>query len=94
MKKIFSLTNVFVAVMMLGCTLGFSSCSDDDDSPEFTTDPVEITTKTMYGSYQGKMTTTAIEAQDDAPAAGWLIPTISLRRKSTSRCRLPSTRPM
>ena len=77
MKKIFSLTNVFVAVMMLGCTLGFSSCSDDDDSPEFTTDPVEITTKTMYGSYQGKMTTTAIEAQDDAPAGVDITATVA-----------------
>ena len=62
MKKNFSLTKMFVAVMMLGCTMGFSSCSDDDDAPK---NPTEITTKTMYGSYQGKMLTTAVEAQDD-----------------------------
>lgn len=65
MKKIFSPTKMFVTVMMLGCAFGFTSCSDDDETP----DPTEVTTSTMFGNYQGKMTVTSPNTQEGSDDA-------------------------
>lgn len=48
MKKLFRPATVFVSLLMMGCSLGFTSCSDDDDAQE---NAIEVTTKTMYGDY-------------------------------------------
>lgn len=63
MKKIFNPTKMFVTVMMLGCALGFTSCSDDDDD---TQNPTEVTTNTMYGNYSGKMAITSPKTQENS----------------------------
>lgn len=56
MKKTFRPATLFVSLMIMGSTLGLTSCSDDDDVVD---NPIEVTTKTMYGDYEGKMTTMA-----------------------------------
>ena len=38
---------------MLGCSLGFVACSDDDETTP--TPPVEVTTDHMFGNYTGKI---------------------------------------
>lgn len=58
---------MFVSLLMMGCTLGFTSCSDDDDAAEITT---EVTTKTMYGDYMGKMFTTTTATTDNEEPQG------------------------
>lgn len=56
MKKFFKSTKLFVSMLVLGCTLGFTSCSDDDD-PKL---PEEVTTETLTGYYTGKMVSFAV----------------------------------
>lgn len=66
MKKRILTAKVFAMLLFLGCTLGLTSCSDDD-----VTTPTEITTQTMYGDYTGRMTTETIAAEnDDETTAG------------------------
>ncbi|MGN0282407.1 MAG: DUF4840 domain-containing protein [Prevotella sp.] len=67
MKKLFRPATVFVSLLMMGCSLGFTSCSDDDDAVDM---PTEITTKTMYGDYLGKMTFLAASATDGEESQG------------------------
>ncbi|MGM9709780.1 MAG: DUF4840 domain-containing protein [Prevotella sp.] len=69
MRKFINPAKMFVTLMVLGCTMGFTSCSDDDDDDK--TPPTEITASIMYGDYEGKMTTVAAEGQDgeEAPAS-------------------------
>ena len=65
MKKIFKSTKLFVSMLVLGCTLGFTSCSDDDD-PKL---PEEVTTETMAGYYTGRMvsfTVSPTEGEDNS----------------------------
>ena len=47
MKKLFRPATVFMSLLTLGCSLGFTSCSDDDAQEN----AIEVTTKTMYGDY-------------------------------------------
>lgn len=51
MRKVFKPMRLFVSVLLLGCSFGFTACSDDD-APQL---PDEVTTETMFGSYTGKM---------------------------------------
>lgn len=51
MKKESKLKHLFVSLMMVGCTFGVASCSDDDDDP-VKTDP---TVEDVKGDYSGKM---------------------------------------
>lgn len=53
MKKQIKLNRLFISMLMLGCSLGFVACSDDDETT--LTPPVEVTTDHMFGSYTGKM---------------------------------------
>lgn len=50
MEKKSRLKHLFVSLMMMGCTFGVVSCSDDDDP--VTTDP---TVEDVVGDYSGKM---------------------------------------
>lgn len=52
-------------MLVLGCSFGFTSCSDDDD-PKL---PEEVTTETMAGNYTGRMvslTASPTEGDDNA----------------------------
>ena len=49
MKKNFKLNQLFVSLMILGCSFGFVSCDDDDKTP------VEPTTKDAWGDFKGTM---------------------------------------
>lgn len=53
MKKQIKLNRLFISMLMLGCSLGFVACSDDDETTP--TPPVEVTTDHMFGNYTGKM---------------------------------------
>jgi hypothetical protein len=51
MRKESKLKHLFVSLMILGCSFGYTACSDDDDpvkGPPVLTD--------VYGEYSGKMT--------------------------------------
>ncbi len=61
MKKTLRPASLFVSLMLMGLTLGFTSCSDDDDMVD---NPTEVTTRTMYGDYTGTMTTTMAATAD------------------------------
>lgn len=50
MEKNFKLNQLFVALMVIGCSFGFVSCDDDDDKI-----PVEPNTKNAWGEFKGKM---------------------------------------
>lgn len=52
MKKQIKLNRLFISMLMLGCSLGFVACSDDDETTP--TPPVEVTTDHMFGNYTGK----------------------------------------
>lgn len=41
MKKQIKLNRLFISMLMLGCSLGFVACSDDDETTP--TPPVEVT---------------------------------------------------
>lgn len=56
--------HLFAMLLMVSCTLGFVACSDDDDPAH------SVTAATMYGTYEGWMTTRTIaplsdEAEDE-----------------------------
>lgn len=53
---------LFVSMFLLGCSFSFVACSDDENTPKL---PDEITTKTMFGDYTGKMI-----ADNIAPSEG------------------------
>lgn len=61
MKKLTKLgKKLYVPALVLACSIGFASCSDDDNN----TPPVNITTDEMYGNYEGKMTTFTLGASE------------------------------
>ena len=51
MKKLTKIGKLYVPALVLACSIGFASCSDDDNN----TPPVNVTTDEMYGNYEGKM---------------------------------------
>lgn len=54
MKKQFKLHHLFIPMCILGCSLGFTACNDDDN-PNIILPPTEITTDAVFGDYTGKM---------------------------------------
>lgn len=50
MKKGFKLNQLFVSLMILGCSFSFVSCDSDDDKT-----PMEPTTKDAWGEFKGNM---------------------------------------
>ena len=70
MKELFAFKNLFVSAVVLSCSLGFTSCSDDDEI-QFVP---PITPQVMYGGFDGKMITISANPlktengdQDDSP---------------------------
>ncbi|MGN0229791.1 MAG: DUF4840 domain-containing protein [Muribaculaceae bacterium] len=61
MKRIYEKANIFVAIMLVGFTLGFASCSDDDDAKT-------LSPKVMIGAYEGYMITTAVAPENEDEA--------------------------
>lgn len=57
MKKLIRNSRFYVPAMALICSLGFTSCSDDDDNKDIT---FPVTTHVMYGNYEGKMQTLTV----------------------------------
>lgn len=51
---------LFALMLVAGCSLCFTACSDDDDVK----DPNEIDTSVMYGDYKGKMISCNIAAHE------------------------------
>lgn len=51
MKQLFKLGKLYVPALVLVCSMGLTSCSDDDDN----TPAVDVTTDEMFGNYEGKM---------------------------------------
>lgn len=70
MKELFVFKNLFVSAVVLSCSLGFTSCGDDDEIPFVP----PITPQVMYGNFDGKMITFSINPletengdQDETP---------------------------
>lgn len=61
MKNVIELKKLFFACMVVGSTIVFSSCSDDDDK---TPTPPAVTD--AYGNYNGKMFVTLLEEAKQA----------------------------
>lgn len=49
MKELFVFKKLFVSAVILGCSLGFASCNDDDEIPFVP----PITPQVMYGGFDG-----------------------------------------
>lgn len=64
MKKYFKTLRVFVSMLAIGCTTCLVSCSDDDEVQQ--PQPDEISTKIVYGAYNGKMFTSTEDASEAA----------------------------
>lgn len=62
MKKVFRPMRLFISLFLLGSSVCFVACSDDDDASQA---PEEITTETMFGDYTGKMTPYSISPSED-----------------------------
>ena len=70
MKKTIKTVRFFTFLLTLGCALGFTACSDDDENtPQV---PDAVTTDAVYGEYTGTMTTytltTQAEEEEETPA--------------------------
>lgn len=61
MEKQFKAKMLFASLFMLGCTMTFVSCSDDDDN---NTPPTDVTAASVYGDYTGTMTTATVSPTD------------------------------
>lgn len=61
MKKSFQTIRVLALMAFVGCALGFTACSDDDNN---NTPPGEVTAEVIQGNYTGKMKTLYLSAQD------------------------------
>lgn len=70
MKKTIKTVRFFASLLMLGCALGFTACSDDDENTPQAPDTT-VTTDAVYGEYTGTMTTytftTQAEGEEEAP---------------------------
>lgn len=66
MKKDFRLNRLFVYLMMMGCSLGFVACDDDDE-------PAVPSTAEAWGEFKGDMLVNMVaqptEAEGEAPEA-------------------------
>ena len=56
MKNKTRLNKLFASALVMGCTLGFVSCDNDDTA----TPPTIVSTQSMYGDYTGVMTSLTI----------------------------------
>lgn len=62
MREFLTPMKMFVLMFVVGCSFSFTACSNDDENiPPV---PDEITTKTMFGDYSGKMTSWNIVPQE------------------------------
>lgn len=61
MKKSFQTIRVLALMAFVGCALGFTACSDDDNN---NTPPGEVTAEVIQGNYTGKMKTLYLSTQD------------------------------
>ncbi len=63
MKRLFESANVFVAMMLLGFSFCFASCSDDDDEPK-------VSPEVMLGEYYGTMSASSVapESETEEPS--------------------------
>ncbi len=64
MKKEMNLSNLFKAMMFVGCFLCFTAC-DDDDNPATTDEPK---VEDVYGDYSGKMQFAALDEGGETPS--------------------------
>lgn len=62
MKQLFKLGKLYVPALVLVCSMGLTSCSDDDNN---NTPPVDVTTDEMFGNYEGKMQTLVLSPTED-----------------------------
>lgn len=65
MKKSFQTIRVLALMAFVGCALGFTACSDDDNN---NTPPGEVTTEVIQGNYTGKMETLYLNTLADQNA--------------------------
>ena len=56
MKNKTRLNKLFASALVMGCTLGFASCDNDDTAAP----PTIVSTQSMYGDYTGVMTSLTI----------------------------------
>lgn len=57
MKKVIKPVRVFVSMLLMGCAISFSACSDDENTPQV---PDEVTTDAMFGDYTGKVVMSSV----------------------------------
>lgn len=74
MRKVFRPMQLFALMLLAGCSLCFTACSDDDDVK----DPNEIDTSVMFGDYKGKMTSLNIAAHEGDDENGEAEPGIDV----------------
>lgn len=68
MKKTIKTVRFFASLLMLGCALGFTACSDDDENTPQAPDTT-VTTDAVYGEYTGTMTTYTFTTQAEGEEA-------------------------
>ena len=75
MEKNFKLNQLFVSLMVLGCSFGFVSCDDDDNNI-----PIEPNTKNAWGEFTGTMQIFSLEPEqvlaDEIPEATSVAATV------------------
>lgn len=57
MKKVIKPVRVFVSMLLMGCAISFSACSDNENTPQV---PDEVTTDAMFGDYTGKVVMSSV----------------------------------
>lgn len=67
MRKVFKPVRLFIPMLLLGCSLGFVACSDDEDEQKL---PDEVTTESMYGDYLGKITSSSVSSSEGEDGEG------------------------
>lgn len=76
MKNKTRLNKLFASALVMGCTLGFASCDNDDTA----TPPTIVSTQSMYGDYTGVMTSLTIvpyeEESTDTPEGTAITATV------------------
>lgn len=76
MKNKTRLNKLFASALVMGCTLGFASCDNDDTAAP----PTIVSTQSMYGDYTGVMTSLTIvpyeEESTDTPEGTAITATV------------------